>query len=315
MPEFMVIAVVALVVLGPERLPEVMRRVGQFYRQARELATQYTGEAQRMLEEGMREVEDVSSTINSAWQDATVDGTSSRPPPRLRQLPPPLVASSTAADAGPWMLPAWQRDSTADCEPQGAMLALSPFTLPRLAPVDEATESLAGIGGPSLMGPDPTEAELTEMDAMLADLPDAELPPMPLPTSAPQVTPALTGVDSTPVLPNGVSNDVPGVGQVLAQDGAPMLPNSVSTVPHVNGTHGGATAPLEPTESAAALPAPEPSDTSLGAPEPEGSPREQTVIELYLQGDITWQKAAAFLNLSPAELLDRVERARRAQHA
>ncbi len=315
MPEFMVIAIVALVVLGPERLPEVMRRVGQFYRQARELATQYTGEAQRMLEEGMREVEDVSSTINSAWQDATVDSTSSQPPPRLRQLPPPLVASSTAADAGPWMLPAWQRDSTADREPQSVAFALTPFTLPRLAPVDEATESLAGIGGPSLMGPAPTEAELAEMDAMLADLPDVELPQMPRPAPAPEVNPTLAGADSTPVLPNGVSTDVPGTGQVLAQEGAPVLPNGAATVPHVNGTHGAASAPLGSTGSAAALPTSEPSDESLGEAEPEGSPREQTVIELYLQGDITWQKAAAFLNLSPTELLDRVERARRALHA
>lgn len=311
----MVIAVVALVVLGPERLPEVMRRVGQFYRQARELATQYTSEAQRMLEEGMREVEDVSSTINSAWQDATVDSTSSQPPPRLRQLPPPLVASSTAADAGPWMLPAWQRDATADAEPLGTTVAVTPFTLPRLAPVDEATESLAGIGGPSLMGPAPTEAELAEMDAMLADFPDAELPPKPRPTPEPEVTPILAGAESAPLLPNGVSTDAPRVGQVLTQDGAPALPKGVSTAPHVNGTHGATTSPLGSTESAAALPSPGRREASPGEAEPEGSPREQTVIELYLQGDLTWQKAAAFLNLSPAELLDRVERARRAQHA
>ncbi len=125
----MVIAIVALVVLGPERLPEVMRRVGQFYRQAREMAAQYTSEAQRMFDEGMREVEDVSSTINSAWQDATADAGLNQPPPRLRQLPPPVQAPSTTADAGPWMLAAMQRDTSTDREPQATPAMVTPFAL------------------------------------------------------------------------------------------------------------------------------------------------------------------------------------------
>ena len=36
------------------------------------------------------------------------------------------------------------------------------------------------------------------------------------------------------------------------------------------------------------------------------------MIELYLQGDLTWQKAAQYLSLTPEAFLDRVEQARRA---
>ena len=36
------------------------------------------------------------------------------------------------------------------------------------------------------------------------------------------------------------------------------------------------------------------------------------MIELYLKGDLTWQKAAEYLDLSPEAFLDRVEQARRA---
>ena len=53
-PEFIVIAVVALVVLGPERIPDVMRRIGQFYRQAREMSDSLTSELRQQWEEGMR---------------------------------------------------------------------------------------------------------------------------------------------------------------------------------------------------------------------------------------------------------------------
>src|ERR671924_419597 len=106
MPEFLVIAVVALMVLGPERLPEVMRKVGRAYRQMREMSSQLTSEFQRQFEEGMRDVEEVSTTISSAWQDATsLDGPNPPgPPPRLVHLPAPLQAPQTPASAGPWAL-------------------------------------------------------------------------------------------------------------------------------------------------------------------------------------------------------------------
>ncbi len=289
----MVIAIVALVVLGPERLPEVMRRVGQFYRQAREMAAQYTSEAQRMFDEGMREVEDVSSTINSAWQDATADAGLNQPPPRLRQLPPPVQAPSTTADAGPWMLAAMQRDTSTDREPQATPAMVTPFALPRLQPADGFAESLSGMGKLSSMGPRPTETELAELDAIMDELPpDVPMPELPLPLAAepaPQDAPEVTPTVGPSVSPARAGLDAP-----------PLLPNGVASTAHANGAHS-----TVPSLSSVTGMAAGPQEL-----QPAGSAREQTVIELYLRGDITWHKAAEFLNLSPAELLDRVERAR-----
>src|SRR5215471_6345821 len=104
-----------------------MRRAGQFYRQARQMLNEYTGEAQRMFEEGLREVNDVGNTISNTWQDATADAAANTPPPALLQLPPPLQAPEHAATAGPWMLPAWYRDSRADLEPHSRDSLESPF--------------------------------------------------------------------------------------------------------------------------------------------------------------------------------------------
>lgn len=148
MPEFMIIAVVALVVLGPERLPDLMRRAGRAYRQMREMSSQLTGEFQRQLEEGMKEVEEVSATVNSAWQDATSDDASSNaPPPRLRQVPPSDLPASTQADAGPWALAAWYRDSRAEPEPQGMAYPASPTALPRRqAAVDPVLDDIGALG-------------------------------------------------------------------------------------------------------------------------------------------------------------------------
>src|SRR5574341_1937067 len=102
MPEFAVIAIVALMVIGPERLPEVMSKLGRWYGQARRMSDDLLGEARRQWQEGMREVEDVTSTVASAWQEATAADQQSRtgPPPRLLHLAAPLLPPETVAGAG-----------------------------------------------------------------------------------------------------------------------------------------------------------------------------------------------------------------------
>jgi sec-independent protein translocase protein TatB len=280
MPEFLVIAVVALVVLGPERLPEVMRRAGQFYRQARELMAQYTTEAQRMFEEGMREVEDVSATINSAWESATaVDA--NQPPPRLRQLPPPVQQPSSAADAGPWMLPSHQRDPATDREPRPAALAASPFALERRAPPEVVLNGYSGLSGPASVAPAPAEEHVPDLDAL-----DAMGPP-----------PAVPEIPAIPTIPD--VSPLPDLTQTV--EAAPARANGAAAAPSASDGR--------PTPSAT----PNGAASTAGAEEPADAVREQTVIELYLKGDVTWQKAAEFLRLSPEAFLDRVDQVRRAE--
>src|SRR5690349_19247034 len=175
MPEFMIIAIVALVVLGPERLPEVMGRAGRAYRQLREMSNQLTSEFQRQWEEGMREVEEVSSSVNSAWQDATSTSPTAakRPPPALAQVAAPRVAPAAGAEAGPWVLRAWPHDAAPDTGPHSATYPESPFALPR-RPTDAqnfaSLDALIGAGGAALMGPAPVgEVEVDEVPGHTAE--------------------------------------------------------------------------------------------------------------------------------------------------
>jgi Tat protein translocase TatB subunit len=287
MPEFLVIAIVALLVLGPDRLPEVMRRAGQLYRQGREMLSQYTAEAQRMFDEGMREVEDVSNTINSAWEGATTS-TPNQPPPPLRQLPPPLQPPSTAADAGPWAQWTSGREAGAEIEPLAAHPTLSPFSLLRQAPPpDVVPGGYASTSSQPPLAPAPPEADDPPFDPLADDLPELEVPPIPPIPPIPALPPL---PDATPV---PVPQAEPAQPALAGTNGSPAGRSSTG---HSNGATG---AP-----GASGLEA----DNS-GAPDPV---REQTVIELYLQGDVTWQKAAHYLGLTPEAFLDRVEQARRA---
>ena len=179
MPEFLVIAIVALLVLGPDRLPEVMRRAGQLYRQGREMLSQYTAEAQRMFDEGMREVEDVSNTINTAWESATTSAPD-QPPPPLRQLPPPLQPPSSAADAGPWAQWTSSREAGVEIEPLAARPTASPFALQRQAPSPDAVPGgYASTSSQPPLAPAPPEADAPPFDPLADDLPELEVPPIP----------------------------------------------------------------------------------------------------------------------------------------
>ena len=189
MPEFLVIAIVALLVLGPDRLPEVMRRAGQLYRQGREMLSQYTAEAQRMFDEGMREVEDVSNTINTAWESATTSAPN-QPPPPLRQLPPPLQPPSSAADAGPWAQWTGSRESGAEIEPLAARPAPSPFALQRQAPPPDAVPGgYASTSSQPPLAPAPPEADAPPFDPLADDLPELDVPPIPALPPLPDATP------------------------------------------------------------------------------------------------------------------------------
>lgn len=54
--ELVFIAILGLIVLGPEKLPAAMRRAGKVYREVRSITGNVQREAQKLMEEPMREV-------------------------------------------------------------------------------------------------------------------------------------------------------------------------------------------------------------------------------------------------------------------
>ena len=276
-PEFLVIAIVALVVLGPERLPTVMRQAGRFYRQAREMLNQYTAEAQRMFDEGLREVEEVGTTISSTWQDATSTPTTA-PPPALRQLPPPLQQPDTAANAGPWALAAWYRDTHNDVEPQPRAQVAAPFALPLARPASDAWIDDLGAGGPTLMGLAPMEP-IGEDGAAPLGLAIPEVPPAPQAAPQPVAPPAPSSARRTRPARTHHAPDESAIDLAEPE----LLPEPVGVVAGNGALH------HEGTPAGAA-----------GASDPEHV-RQETLIQLYRTGDITLDKAAEFLGISQSE--------------
>jgi Tat protein translocase TatB subunit len=74
--ELIIIAIVALVVLGPEKLPEAARRIGQIYSQIRRMGDGFVDEFRQAVDEPIvelrRQVDDVASSI-SASTDLSAD--------------------------------------------------------------------------------------------------------------------------------------------------------------------------------------------------------------------------------------------------
>lgn len=129
-PELAVIAIVALVVLGPERLPEVMKQAGKWYRQAMNLRAELmsqVADAQRTFREEMEAVERAAN-VNLD----TVPPDPALPPPPLRQVPTYRRQPDKAHEAGPFGLPAWYRDMTPDVDvPIRSASVVDPLALRR----------------------------------------------------------------------------------------------------------------------------------------------------------------------------------------
>ena len=65
--ELIVILIVALLVVGPERIPEFARKIGKIVRQFREMTTNFTGEMKKAMDME-EEAEDMKKTVQEVEQ-------------------------------------------------------------------------------------------------------------------------------------------------------------------------------------------------------------------------------------------------------
>ena len=147
-----------------------------------------------------------------------------------------------------------------------------------------------GYGGPALMAAAPPEADMPELDPMAAGTQEPDLPEIP----------------QLPPLPP--LEDLPPETAPPPDTRRPLEPAPVVA----NGATAAVTTP-EPAHANGATPAAPPAQPALQPAGQGDAVRQMTVIELYLQGDLTWQKAAEFLSLSPEAFLDRVDQVRRSR--
>ncbi|HEV7137519.1 MAG TPA: Sec-independent protein translocase protein TatB [Steroidobacteraceae bacterium] len=129
--EILVIFVLALIVLGPEKLPKVVREVGRWVGRARAMARQF----QEQLEE---EVDlDRPRTIRSQ-PVRPVGGT-------LTASPPPLIAEQTGP--APSLAAGWQAAAEPALEPALEPAALQPGEPPEALPAQGGADPNPGQPG------------------------------------------------------------------------------------------------------------------------------------------------------------------------
>jgi sec-independent protein translocase protein TatB len=80
--ELVVILLIALVVLGPEKLPEAIRRVGRLYSELRKMSNGFQEEFTSAMSEPLDELRSSSQMLSSSV-DFTVDDSPEEPSPEI----------------------------------------------------------------------------------------------------------------------------------------------------------------------------------------------------------------------------------------
>jgi sec-independent protein translocase protein TatB len=147
--EILLTSAIALVVLGPERLPKVARQVGNWMGRARTMARQLSEQLEREVnaEELLREQNKYKVPVTpqiAAPQPVTLDPYAHLPahdpiPPR-EPLPPEVVAASAAVDSSP---------PAADISRAGLAEAPSPVAPITAPPIEASPNTLAASADPS----------------------------------------------------------------------------------------------------------------------------------------------------------------------
>jgi sec-independent protein translocase protein TatB len=71
--EIVILLLVALVVLGPERLPDAVRKFGAFYREFKNMSTGFQSELRQALDEPMRELRETADLAKGLFDEPTAE--------------------------------------------------------------------------------------------------------------------------------------------------------------------------------------------------------------------------------------------------
>ena len=83
--ELIVILVIALIVLGPEKLPDAVRRAGRIYGELRRMSSGFQAELRDAIDEPMKEIRSTTDLVKSTFTGGI--GADDEPTPRPRRAP------------------------------------------------------------------------------------------------------------------------------------------------------------------------------------------------------------------------------------
>ncbi len=150
--EIVVILLLALVVIGPEKLPDAIRKFSQTYSELKKMSTGFQSELKSALDEPMREMRETANLVRDAADPKKIMAEAEAEQRVLDDADAATGSSGTQLGeptaANDWAAPA---TGTADPSRNGA----SPFQ--PLA--DPGYDQVATPGGPPATWPDPTVSE------------------------------------------------------------------------------------------------------------------------------------------------------------
>lgn len=85
--ELVVILLLALVVLGPEKLPGAIRQVGRVFRELRRISTGFQKEFTSVFTEPVQEIRNLTDMLGSSLEDITSPAPETPPPPATSTTP------------------------------------------------------------------------------------------------------------------------------------------------------------------------------------------------------------------------------------
>jgi len=100
--ELVIVLLLALVVLGPEKLPDAIRKVGQFYAELKKMSSGFQDEFKSAVDEPMREMKNTASMLrDSADFTKFQDGDREEKPKSAEMGPAPDPVPTDAPESGP----------------------------------------------------------------------------------------------------------------------------------------------------------------------------------------------------------------------
>ena len=180
--EIIIILLLALVVLGPEKLPDAMRKAGKAYAELKKLSTGFQEEFKAAVEEPMREMRDTASLLRDSADFTKLQTGEREEKPKSAEMVAPADPDAVPTDDLPFQVETdEQSDEAEDAGPDR---------------VGDPPEPSSTDAGTDLR---PGDAELRE-SAQLAQGADVQVTPLPVPpkplssTSAPDSSPGSSTV-------------------------------------------------------------------------------------------------------------------------
>ena len=140
--ELVIILLVALIVLGPDKLPDAIRKVGRVYGELRRMSQGFQSEIRDALDEPMREVRDTMNTVKGGFTGEDSPGGT-----RLTAPEPDAPATNGAAAAPPEPEPESEPPMERQPDPERP-IDVAPEALDPVAPAPPASNGSAPTSTP-----------------------------------------------------------------------------------------------------------------------------------------------------------------------